>query len=99
MPVESATPIRTSTAVKGQTMKRRFMSLELLAIISLTCIAQIAAGGDYYDAVIADDPVAYWRLGEADGNFAANEGLLGQGGIGHGTYTASRRRGPKEFER
>jgi hypothetical protein len=47
----------------------------------------MAVAGPYNEAVLSDDPIAYWRLGETSGVVALNEGLLGQADIGHGTYT------------
>jgi hypothetical protein len=41
-------------------------------------------GRCYKDAVLADSPVGYWRLGESSGSTAA-DGIYGR----HGTYTAS----------
>ena len=44
--------------------------------------AAAAAGGSYPDAVLADSPVAYWRLGETSGTVAVDEV-----GRHDGTYT------------
>ena len=68
-------------------MRRFCLSGSLLAIMAVVVGTNSANAGDYYDAVLADEPVAYWRLGEADGTSALNEGLLGQADIGQGTYT------------
>ena len=47
--------------------------------------ATTAAGSTYSDAILADSPVAYWRLGEASGTSAADAS-----GTGHtGTYAAT----------
>lgn len=53
-------------------------------------IAQRIAGGGgtpYYDEVIADAPVGYWRLGEISGTSAADSGSSGIAGTYSGGYT------------
>ena len=66
-------------------------------ILGGTCIAILATwaienhravAGAYRDAVLSNNPVAYWPLGETDASQpAANLGSLGQAGEGHGTYS------------
>jgi hypothetical protein len=68
-------------------MKRRQLSLGFLTVSMALLGTRLAIAGVYNDAVLADDPVAYWRLGEADGNVALNSGLLGPAGVGAGRYT------------
>ena len=68
-------------------MRQRELILGLLTIVTTCITSGIATAGDYYDAVLADDPVAYWRLGESDPDIAVNAGLLGQADIGEGYYT------------
>ena len=68
-------------------MKQRELFLGLLAITITVITSGFTNAGPYHDAVLADDPVAYWRLGESDPDIAANAGLLGQANIGEGYYT------------
>ena len=65
---------------------KRDARIGLLYIVGCTCCSDVFAG-PYYDAIVADDPVAYWRLGESDGSSAANEGLLGDDDFTTGLYT------------
>ncbi len=68
-------------------MTPRHMSFGLLAATIFLVAVRQASAGAYNDAVVADEPVAYWRLGEADADVAMNAGLLGQDG--EGLYTSN----------
>ncbi|MCP4192266.1 MAG: hypothetical protein GY768_16770 [Planctomycetaceae bacterium] len=69
-------------------MRRSYLMLRLMTIAATIAFAKDAAAGTYHEAVLADEPVAYWRLGETDGDISENTGLLGQEDIAHGLYTA-----------
>ncbi len=66
--------------------------LKLRSICVLGCwsaLAAVAMAGEYRDAVLALDPVAYWTFSEQDASqVAVNSGLLGQADIGNGSYSA-----------
>lgn len=67
-------------------MKRTLILTSALAWGSY--VASCTAG-EYRDAVLADDPVAYWSFTETSADDpAVNNGLLGQADIAHGTYSA-----------
>lgn len=68
--------------------RRRMAGVGGLVSLACTCIGVNLHAGAYSDAILADDPVAYWRLGEANATQpAANLGLLGQAGDGVGVYS------------
>ena len=67
---------------KGTIMKyarRMLMSMALLAVLSVSMVAR--AG--YPETILADNPIGYWRLGEASGPQAADSSTNSF----HGTYT------------
>ncbi len=68
--------------------QRRTVGIGGLVSLAATFIGADLRAGAYSDAVLASDPVAYWRLGETAGTQpATNLGLLGQAGEGTGTYS------------
>lgn len=56
---------------------------QMVAMAAAVLVPTLArAAGPYSSAVVADHPMAYWRLGESGGNTAVNEIAL----AGNGTY-------------
>jgi hypothetical protein len=54
---------------------------------ALVCLWGAALRADYAAAVLADEPIGYWRLNETTGTTAANLGSLGA--AANGTYTGT----------
>ena len=51
-------------------MKATIWTLPAVLFVALLMTADQASAGTYYDAVMADNPVGYWRLGETAGTTA-----------------------------
>ena len=65
-----------------------------LVVVSLCALVAVGSGAraaTYYDTVMADSPVSYWRLGEAAGA-TANDAAGGNNGTYVNVYQAARRR-------
>ena len=61
---------------------RAALGLTVIAAAFVGVFAQ-AVSADYVSAVLDDNPVAYWRLGEASGNFASQIGSYAGTDAGH----------------
>ena len=60
-------------------------SMAGLAVLSVTTSLGAAAASHYEKVVLAKQPVAYWRLGEAEGPDALDSTANGHRGTCHGT--------------
>ena len=69
-------------------MRRFFLKVCCLAIVAAITAVHSVNAGAYHDAVMAGDPVAYWRLGETNASQpAVNLGLLAGDDTSFGTYS------------
>jgi hypothetical protein len=63
-------------------MGRRVLSTAVVVWLVCGCWGRSGARADYLSVVLADGPLAYWRLGEASGPVAYDA----SGNAMHGTY-------------
>ncbi len=70
---------------------RRIASCLISFFLSLVCFSSLAVAGSYSDLILLDDPVAYWKLGEADTSDTAVNAATGANSAGaaaDGAYTS-----------
>ena len=78
-------PVRIFLFMVGTRMNKTQRIAAWIVIVAGILLLTNGANGQYRDVVLADQPVAYWRLGEADADLPANNlGLLGD--EADGTY-------------
>lgn len=58
---------------KGRTSRIALAASLVAGLLIAVQTSAVAAGTDYRDTVLADDPVAYWRLGESSGTAVSDE--------------------------
>lgn len=58
-----------------------------LAALTMIVIAPAEARAGYYEQVMSDNPIAWWRLGESSGSTASNEIVTAADGTYNGGFT------------
>lgn len=86
---------RVPRATRAQRLSRRefleaaggLLGLAATDLTSISCVTAVGTRSDYVGHVLAKNPAAYWRLGEAGGLSVHDATFGGHEGVVHGTPT------------